>query len=494
MSKKFLPLLTWIAMIAICLCACNNNAGAENTAKDPTVAPTQQTQPSDPTNPSDPTVEPSEPEVPSDPEPPEEPEDPPTEPEAEPYISQAQAQYGASSNGYGIWTGYRGFPTARRLCINEQGYIMFEMDKSETDVAGVHNNAVLMKVNFDYYVLRAVPEGKLLFDSSNANGAKIVLPEHNGKAMFRDGYLMVMNVTEGNNGLIHEIGFLNANGEWVQPLSEDSPIIKHFDSKLTASDMEREASYLGEGIIGMLCSDGVYRYYNIDTNALTAVTFPNNISKYTLYDALDYNVRFINGVSDPVYMNNNFYLFYGNGAIQQFNVLWPNGIPRAVMLGKPYFDRATKIAYFLYEYGDSILVADSNGKVIKKHTGVKLKEYNYLTADRMACRSFAADGLARVILEDSEGNSCYAVLNTAGQFLFEPIRLNENINRVYDPEGYNIEVNATSGYGYFAVINNDGVICYESDYVNDFSVKNGVLHYTVDDEDVYTVIQVPALY
>jgi hypothetical protein len=81
-----------------------------------------------------------------------------------------------------------------------------------------------------------------------------------------------------------------------------------------------------------------------------------------------------------------------------------------------------------------------------------------------------------------------------GEFLFEPIPLNENINRVFDLEGYNIEVNATNGAGCYVVIDNDGNVCYESDYVNDFSVRNGVLHYKEENEDIYVVIHVPALY
>ena len=490
MSKKFLAVLAAILALVTVLCACNDNSKPNDDGTLSTTAPTSQTQPSDPT---DPTHDPGS-NGPSKPETPEDSQDPPVDPENDPYLTPAQALYGASSNGYGIWTVSRGFTTAKRVCVDSKGYIVFEMDKSETDVAGVHNDAVLMKVNYDYYILRSVPSGDLLFDSSNADGAKIILPEHNGKDMFLDGYIMVMKAVESYNGVSHEIGFLNAKGEWVQPLSAESPILGHFDKTLTVDGLEREVSYLGEGLIGMLCSDTTYRYYDIDTNTMTAVTFPNNISKYTMYDALDYNVRFIDGVSDPVYMNNNYYLFYANGKIEQFNVLWPYGIPRAPLLGKPYFDRSTKIAYFLYKYEDSILVADSTGKVIKKHDGVNLKEYNYLTANRTACRSFAADGLARIVIENSEGTCYYAVLNTKGEFLFEPMQLNENVNRVYDLEGYNIEVNTSAGYGYFVVIDNEGTVCYESDYVNDFSVKNGVLHFKDDSEDVYINVQAPALY
>lgn len=488
MSKKLLCLLAMMTLLVLLLCACGDT-GQKNDESTPTTAPTVQT---DPTDPTDPTADPGS-DGPSKPEP-TDPEDPPTVPEKEPYISAAQALYGASANGYGIWTSSKGFTTTKRLCIDSQGYIVFEMDKSETDVAGVYNDSVLLKVNYDYYILRSVPEGELLFDSANADGAKIILPEHNGKEMFRDGYIMVVKPTESYNGVTYEIGFLNSEGLWIRPLSGGFSMLSYMDSSMTLTQMEKKIVYLGEGVLGLRCSDGQYRYFNIDTNAVTTAQFPNNLSDYTLYDALEYDVHFIDGVSDPVYMNNNYYLFYSNGAIQQFNVLWPTGLPRSEKCGNPYFDRATKIAYFLYDYGDGILVADSTGKIIKKHEGVDLEEYNYLTSNRFACRGFASDGLARIIIENAEDTAYYAVLGIDGEFLFEPVRLDDSINTVFDPEGYHIDLDSTAGYGYFAVINNQGTVCYQSDYVTDFSVKNGVLHFKDDSEDVYICIQTPALY
>lgn len=480
MPKQMLTLLTLLMAVVITLCGCAQENKPEDINPTPTTAPTVQSQPTDPIQPSDPT-EPTDDDVPADP------------PEDAPYMTPAQALYGASPNGYGIWSVSYGLTTTKRLCVDTQGYVAFELDGSETDVAGVYNDALLLKVNFDYYILRAVPSGEMLFDSANSDGAKILLPEHNGKEMFRNGYLMVVKPMESQVGITYEIGFLNAKGEWRQPLSADNPIIGLFGAGLTVAGLEKELSYLGEGIIGMLCTDGVYRYYNMDTNAVTTAQFPNNLSKHTLYDTLDYDVQFIHGVSEPVYMNKNYYLFYSNGKIEPFNVLWPKGLPRAEKCGEPYFDRKTKTAYFLYDYGNGILVCDSSGKIIKKQEGVELKEYNYLTANRTACRGFAADGLARILLKNGEGEVSYAVLGIDGEFLFQPVVLNDQINAVYDLDGNNIQVKPTTGSGCYAVINNDGTVCYESEYVNDFSVKNGVFHF-MDDEDVYISVQIPALY
>lgn len=476
MSEKMLSLFALLLAAVVYLCACAGNSSGEN-RKSPTNAPTVQSDSTDPTQETDPTA-------PSDPEP-NDPETPPEEPERKPYMTPAQALYGASPSGYGIWSVSTGLSSTKRLFIDPQGYVVFEVDGSESDVAGVYNNAVLMKVNYDYYVLRAVPGGEILFDSSSADGAKIIVLQHNGKEMFRDGYIMVVKPVEIDNTISYEIGFLNSEGQWIRPLSAEFSILTYISKDTTLSQLEKNIVYLGEGILGLRCADDRYRYFDIETNAVISAQFPNNLSKHTLYDALEYDVFFVDGVSEPVYMNNNYYLFYSNGRIDQFKVLWPKGLPRAEKCGNGYFDRQTKNAYYLYDYGSGILVADHEGKIIRKQEDIDLEEYNYLSANGTACRGFTEDGYARMIIEDSEDNAYYAVVGIDGEFLFEPILLSCNTNAVFTPDGYHIDVESTAGYGYYVVIDYDGTILYESDYVTDFSVKNHVIYFNDDGVQVY---------
>ena len=371
MSKKLLSALAMLMVMVIILCACGD--AGENTQN-----PTPTTVPTVPTSPTDPTTD-SGSDTPGDVEDPTDTIDPPAPPEIKPFMSPAKALYGASANGYGIWSVSTGLNTMMRVCVDTSGYIAFEMDSSENDVAGVYNDAVLLKVNYDYYILRSVNGGEMLFDSANADGAKIILPEHNGKEMFREGYILVVKPIESNNAVSYEMGVMNPKGEWIFSLSTDFAMVSYLGDT-TVEQMEKKIVYLGGGVLGLRCSDDKYRYFNMNTNSVTKAQFPNNLSKHTLYDALDYDVHFISGVSDPVYMNNNYYLFYDNGKIEQFKVLWPKGLPRSEKCGDPYFDRKTKTAYFLYDYGDGILVANSEGKIIRKQEGVDLKEYNYLSA------------------------------------------------------------------------------------------------------------------
>lgn len=468
-------LLALLLAVTLVLCACGQDTPSDDPAE--TTAPSVQTDPTEPDRPE-----------------PTEPEDTPAQPDPQPYMTVDQALYGASPSGYSFWSVSAGLNTTKRLCIDSEGYIVFELDGSENDVAGVYNNAVLLKAHNDYYILRSVPGGEILFDSSDADAGKIILPEYNGRDMFRDGYLMVMRTTEGENGVTQEIGFLNANGEWLQSLSQDNLILNYFDNTLTAPALEQEVSYLGQGIIGMLCADGVYRYYNMDANTVVKAQFPGNMSKYTLYDALDYNVRFIDGVSDPVYMNNNYYLFYSDGRISAFNVLWPKGLPRAQKCGSGYFDRSTKTARFLYDYGSGILVCDSNGTIIKKQEGYQVLDCSFTTAEQIERSGFGPDGYARVILQNPEGVSCYAVLGIDGEFLFEPMELNEDIGTVFDMDGNYIRLNDTADVGNILVLDLKGTICYQSDEARDFSVKNGILHFSEDGQDYYISIQIPTLY
>ena len=486
MSKRMVSVFALLLALIILLCACGTPAEEKGEDRTPTTAP------SVPQDPSDPITAPGL-EDPSKPEDPTDPADPSDPPEKKPFMTPAQALYGASANGYGIWSISTGLSTVKRVCVNTDGYAVFEMESSESDVAGVYNDAVLMKVNFDYYILRSVPSGEIIFDSANSDGAKILLPEHNGKEMFREGYVLVVKAVESAEEVHFLMGVMNSKGEWIIPLSTEFAMLRYMDG-FTVDQMQQRIVYLGEGVLGLRCSDDKYRYFNINNNSVVTAKFPTNMSKHTVDEALDYKVHFISGVSDPVYMNNNYYLFYDNGKIEEFKVLWPKGLPRAEKCGEPYFDRKTKTAYFLYDYGDGILVANSDGKIIKKQEGIDLKVYEYLNANRFSCSGFAPDGYARIITQNSEGAAFYAMIGIDGEFLFQPVKLNEKINKVFDPDGYNMEVNASSGYGYYAVIDHKGIVCYETDYVKDFSVRNGVLYFHDSDEDVYVRIEAPALY
>ena len=148
MFGKVLSLFALMLAMVMILCACSGNSSSAN-QKDPTKVPTIHSDPTDPTQEPDPSA-PSKPES-------TDPELPSVEPEKKPYMTSAQALYGASPNGYGIWSVSYGLSTTKRLCVDSQGYVVFEVDGKESDVAGVYNNAVLMKVNYDYYLLRSVP-------------------------------------------------------------------------------------------------------------------------------------------------------------------------------------------------------------------------------------------------------------------------------------------------------------------------------------------------
>lgn len=480
MSKKRISLLAVVLAVILVLCACAQNTAPHDDTQ-PSQVPTVQTDPTVPTlaSPSEPTqpIKPTEPV-------------PPILPESKPIMSVPQALYGASSDGYSIWTVPISLTAVKKVCVDSEGYVAFEMDGSEIDIAGVHHGGVLLKGENGRYFLRAVPSGDLVFNSVNEENIRIILPQYHGKQMFRDGYVIAFRFSQSG----YEMGILDPQGQWIVPISPDCGILPHMNTDLSAAMLEKEISYLGEGIIGILCKDGIYRYYNMNTDAVITPQFPNNLSKQTIYDALNYNVLFIDGVSDPVFLNNNYYLFYANGRVDAFNVLWPKGLPRAKKCGDPYFDRHTKIAYFLYDYGSGILVCDSNGNIIKKQEGYKIINDQSTTADNAIVSGFASDGFARIIIEKDPGELSYAVVGANGEFLFAPVELSSNANTVYDPEGNHIRAHEAMNACEYLIINLEGTICYQSDEVKDFSVRNGVFHFKEDNEDIYIIVQAPALY
>lgn len=485
MSKKLVSVLVLILLISVILCACANQEQSQTvpSSTDPTTAPTSApTEPPKPTEPSEPS-EPSEPDV-------DDPDEPVEEPEDEPFMNELKALYGASEpNGYGIWSPFHGFPGMNTVCVDTKGNLTFEVDSSESNATEVCHGAVIMKVNYDYYILRSATDGKVLFDSSSEDGAVLLLPDHAGKKMFRDGYVMIMKAHESVDNVTYELGFMNPKGEWIQELSADNALLKYLPD-INTDSMQRQIVYMGEGILGILCSDNVYRYYSIDTNTCVTVESDVGVPYYTLLDELEYRVFFKDGISEPVFMNNNFYLFYSNGSIEAYKVLWPIGEPGALRQGNPYFDRETKTAYFLYCTDDGILVADQEGNICNRYKNVRLKESLYYGSNGSGFRGFADDGYARIILQNNEGTAYYAIVGVDGKFLFNPVKLASNIDAVFSPDGYHIDVDSISGYRYNAVIDYAGKVIYQSDLVDGFSVKNGVAYFVNDEEEFYIDVRI----
>lgn len=479
MSKSVAAVL--ILILAVLFCACEQNtdqlSGSVSTrptagptapsvsapTQAPTETPTESTQPWEPTQPATPT----EPTVP---------EEPPEE-EVLPMTEEKALFHASSADGYSIWHPYTGISPLRTYCVDAKGNITFEVDKNEVNVTPVYHNSVIMRVNYEYDILRSAMDGNCLFTPSEHDGAQIMMPDHAGKVMFRDGYILVVKATEG---AATQIGILNPQGQWLRRLTSRNPLLAYLDAQISAEDLQARIVYMGQGILGIRCDDEVFRYYFIETEAIVKIGSVAALPKYTLHETLENKVFFTEGVSEPVYMNHNFYLFYSNGTIKTFKVLWPTGIPRANRVGEPYFDRKTQTAYFLYEYQQTIFVADHNGNVLKIHNNMDLTDSD----------GFSSDGYARVILRNAQGAYCYAVFGTDGEICFTPVLLGSFINGVVDPMGYRMDVGGSNGYGYCLVINVKGEILYRSGYVLNLSVNNGVIRYL--DTGGYHYIKIPA--
>lgn len=399
----------------------------------------------------------------------------------EPYMDAIKARHAADTeNGYSMW--YRGgWEVTSRFCLDYEGYITFEMEASEEPQTGVYNAAVVT-ADGEITRLRSAVDGRILYDSQEHDGAQIVIPDVRADMMFRDGYLTVVQMTESYDGVSYQLGFLNAQGEWICEPSAHHPILGIIGEEASMEFFEEDLIYFGEGMLAFEGDDDIWRYYNIPADTIVEIQACDSLSAEDVYDEVDCGLLFRDGCSDPAYIKNytggtGFYLFHTDGRVEKLSVSLPDKMEMNDHWGEIYYDRGTGIAYFLYAYSSGLSLVDNQGNVIRQIDDVDLIDVN----------GFKEDGTIQLVTENSEGTAYYTVMDITGQFLFEPVQLPDGADGVFDPDDNDVDVTSTYGYGDYMVISDTGEILHQAEYVNDYSVRNGVVCY-YDDEEFYVDI------
>lgn len=393
----------------------------------------------------------------------------------EPYMDSLKARFGASTpDGYGIWTFSSGMTTTGRGCVDTRGYITFEMPKSESALTGVYNAVVVTKDGDNTY-LRSAKDGTVLFDASEYGDAAIIVPEHRGNMMFQDGYVLVVSKSESYDGVTYEVGFLDAKGKWICQLSGDHPILANCAEEADMDFFEEDLKYCGEGILAFECDDDACRYYNIKTGKLVELSLPSGLEMDDVCEEVDCGILFRDGCTGPVYIyNEGFYNFYTDGTVEAFDMTFYSDFKRGDVQGDYYYDTDSGLAYYLVENSKGVYLCDSQGNLVRHIENVDLAD----------CNGFTAEGTVQMIFENSEETCYYVVMDVEGEFLFDPVKLDDSINGVYDPAGNEVEPDSHYGTGCFLVVSNSGEILLQTGYVDDFEIRNGVAYYD-DGSDVY---------
>lgn len=385
------------------------------------------------------------------------------------YTSELCARYYAGEEGgYSLWSISAMNDGDKNICVDSEGYIVFEYSADATNVTNVYNNAFVIKefVREDLsghyvYKLMQASTGKVLYTADTKKGEQIIDLEYSAADVFKDGYCLVVNTEESYSGVTYKFGVLGANGEWIVPLSEKNPVVTTLKSEAELSAFEK-MYYMGEDIL-YFAAHGNHYFYNIKSNKVIKVS--SEISESNTKSVLTCGGPFKNGAFAEAYG-------FGGGLCKVTSAGKITIIPYKFnekldeKIGVFYYDsknnKAIRMGYTYHQSGFSLF--DSDGKIIKTLKDSEPHEVN----------GFTDEGIAQLVLINKEGTKYYTVINTKGEFMFEPIKMDTAY--VYDVSGLSI----SNGENYAnktdaMVVDRSGKILYRSTAKGDFGYRNGIV-------------------
>ena len=196
-----------------------------------------------------------------------------------------------------------GFPIAK---TTSSGYTMFR------------------KNDFGEYIV-VDKTGKIVFSESSLGVTGFLLPsKHDDEILdydpiwydyeipsMEDDYLMVYRISESFSGVNYEVGIVNMQGQWVDPLSSDHPVAKRgYDLSPSYFNGRRGVAYVGcDSYLFMMDEVFTLGLYNVQTKSIASLdSFGNDMKLYPE----EYS-KFVDG---KMYISSN------NNAV---NYLYPDG-------------------------------------------------------------------------------------------------------------------------------------------------------------------------
>lgn len=393
----------------------------------------------------------------------------PEKPEKVRFTSEIRAQYHAGEvNGYSLWSKKDSDTyVTTQYCVDYQGYVVFEFSDSENAETNVMNNAfitreVVRENNNSNIIfrLRQASTGNVLYTATSNDGYEIIEFQYSATSIWNDGYVIIIHKDEAYDGVTYKLGILGANGKWVVPLSSNNPVLTTMKDEADIDNF-RSMYYLGEDIFYFTANDNYY-FYNITQNTATKVQ--SDIDDYNIRSILQCADEFIDGVSVAQYnWGGSFAKITSDGKITRIECDFHEDFHERI--GSYYYDkkndRIIRMGYTYHQDGFSLF--DSKGKIIKTLKNV----------DLVAANGFNEDGIAQLLIQNKEGTQYYTLMDTSGNFLFDPIKTSGC--SVIDAD-FDLIINPDYNKCLIMVVDKNGTILYQQKKVGDLSHKNGVIY------------------
>lgn len=352
----------------------------------------------------------------------------------------------------------------KSLNRDEQGKIQPHFSCEEGEDILLYSNGFMFIKGTDGSVRLCNTEGEVIFsDASLGVTGFAMLDDHSqNRSFLADGYIAAYRMTQGLMGTGYELGILNTQGEWVVPLSAQHPLLTCGAD--VSSRLFEKMYYMKEGVIGIQDYDAEFRVqlYSIQANAMLTLSLTNSEKdvlqalKRSTIETLYYD-EFENG---EIYIRTGLLHFtiHNTGEItwcRWYEKDWFKKTP------DPFVTiRHTENCFATLIYCDKqVQIVHSDGTIIPVGP-FRVEE----------CTPIAGGWMLTAY--NAEKTYYYLALDTAGNFLFEPVQTDAEV--IILPDGRELECEGDK-HGNKSIINWDGSVVYHvSNPKAELTLKNGV--------------------
>lgn len=343
---------------------------------------------------------------------------------------------------------------------NDFNATVCEIDTEDEKFVGYGNGYYISEIG-DVMYLKTV-DGK---EITNTDKLGVALFEDNYADEFlASGYVVVYSVADLGAGT-YNMGILNVDGTWaINPF--DNPI-----DTVTDPELILYAQPAGEGnaVIGSLI-------YNRSMNKLFEINL-DGLESGEKYGIM-VDMKFNNGNSVCYHeRGNSIFVLKDDGTVTKV-YRFEEGLEEYSEESEDYYMAEDGTVFFMAKLNDKIVLANSKGEVVKDFAAA----YGVNVIDA-TCNG---DGRWVLEIEEDEDHSAYTVVDTTGEFAFEPITveyMGECI--IYDD---NVPLHEDLNGTVMVIDGKTGEVIY-SDYFeyDDFQINKGIFYKTTYPTEEYFI-------
>ena len=315
-----------------------------------------------------------------------------------------------------------------------------------------------------------------------------------------DGVYLVYQKIESLDENVEKYGIINATGEWLCELSEDSPLgIKYSDAPWVEYYYIGEhnfMAYSAKSSNGRTYSDHVMAFYDAGNDMQYSFSYKQG----SLY-MTDSSGQVLNKASDGFFPTSKEYYEQSSNSLKRavdVYVLDDHGFVSYYWDAIQYFRYKNGIIFISDNY-DGGTITDGEFYSLDGELMFKYDKYPLYVNDTLGFYEYN-DGSAAVIVQGADGNYYIGFIDMNGEFLFEPYKLykddygNLHFSKCSDNAVFARILDEEEGYYKEYIINADGtLVSAPSDFgdqagYNDDTYFSGVdFHEGYDYDDGYYI-------